>query len=108
MLASLSMATSPATVVRVINEQNSSGQVTERALHLCALNCVLAVFAFNVIVGLWIFRTSEDVGDAAVEQPGACWPCRRSPAPCSACWCRPCCACSARWPRTPPSPSRWR
>jgi Kef-type K+ transport system membrane component KefB len=64
MLASLSMATSPATVVRVINEQKSSGQVTERALHLCALNCVLAVFAFNVTVGLWIFRTSEDVGDA--------------------------------------------
>jgi Kef-type K+ transport system membrane component KefB len=64
MLASLSMATSPATVVRVINEQKSSGQVTERALHLCALNCVLAVFAFNASVGLWIFRTSEDAGDA--------------------------------------------
>ena len=64
MLASLSMATSPATVVRVINEQKSSGQVTERALHLCALNCVLAVFAFNATVGLWIFRTFEVVGDA--------------------------------------------
>jgi len=64
MLAALSMATSPATVVRVINEQKSSGQVTERALHLCALNCVLAVFAFNASVGLWIFRMSEDIGDA--------------------------------------------
>lgn len=64
MLASLAMATSPATVVRVINEQRSSGQVTERALHLCALNCVLAVFAFNAGVGLWIFRTSEDIGAA--------------------------------------------
>lgn len=64
MLASLSMATSPATVIRVINEQKSSGQVTERALHLCALNCVLAVFAFNASVGLWIFHTSEDVGEA--------------------------------------------
>jgi Kef-type K+ transport system membrane component KefB len=64
MLASLSMATSPATVVRVINEQRSSGQVTERVLHLSALNCVLAVFAFNAIVGFWIFRTSEDLGDA--------------------------------------------
>jgi Kef-type K+ transport system membrane component KefB len=64
MLASLAMATSPATVVRVINEQRSSGQVTERAMHLCALNCVLAVFAFNATVGLWIFRTSEDIGDA--------------------------------------------
>lgn len=64
MLASLSMATSPATVVRVINEQRSSGQVTERVLHLTAQNCVLAVFAFNVIVAFSIFRTFEDLGDA--------------------------------------------
>jgi Kef-type K+ transport system membrane component KefB len=64
MLAALSMATSPATVVRVINEQGSSGQVTERALHLSAQNCVLAVFAFNAVLGFWIFRTSEDLGDA--------------------------------------------
>ncbi|MGX4642085.1 cation:proton antiporter [Massilia sp. SYSU DXS3249] len=64
MLASLSMATSPATVVRVINEQRSSGQVTERVLHLTAQNCVLAVFAFNVVIGFWIFRTFEDLGDA--------------------------------------------
>jgi len=58
------MATSPATVVRVINDQGSSGQVTERVLHLSAQNCVLAVFAFNVIIGFWIFRRSEDLGDA--------------------------------------------
>ncbi len=64
MLASLSMATSPATVVRVINEQRSSGQVTERVLHLSAQNCVLAVFAFNAVIGFWIFRTFEDIGDA--------------------------------------------
>jgi Kef-type K+ transport system membrane component KefB len=64
MLATLSMATSPATVVRVINEQGSSGQVTERALHLCAQNCVLAVFGFNAVLGFWIFRASENLGDA--------------------------------------------
>jgi Kef-type K+ transport system membrane component KefB len=64
MLASLSMATSPATVVRVINEQRSSGQVTERVMHLSALNCVLAVFAFNLVVGYAMFRSSEDLGDA--------------------------------------------
>lgn len=64
MLASLSMATSPATIVRVINEQRSSGQVTERVLHLTAQNCVLAVFAVNVVIGAWIFRTFEDLGDA--------------------------------------------
>jgi Kef-type K+ transport system membrane component KefB len=63
LLAALSMATSPATVVRIVNEQKSSGQVTERALHLCALNCVLAVFAFNALAGLWIVRTPQGVGD---------------------------------------------
>jgi len=64
MMAALSMGTSPATVVRIINEQRSSGQVTERVLHLTAQNCVLAVFAFNAIVGFWIFRTFDAVGEA--------------------------------------------
>lgn len=64
MMAALSMGTSPATIVRVINEQRSSGQVTERVLHLTAQNCVLAVFAFNAIVGFWIFRTFDAVGEA--------------------------------------------
>ncbi len=67
MLASLSMATSPATLVRVINEQRSSGQVTERVMHLSALNCVLSVFAFNIVVGFWLFRSSEDLGDATLN-----------------------------------------
>ncbi len=65
LLAALSMATSPATVVRVINEQRSSGQVTERVLHLSALNSVLAVFAFKVIVGFVVFRTSGSLWDAS-------------------------------------------
>ncbi len=67
MLASLAMSTSPATVVRVINESRSSGQVTERVLHLSAINCVLAVFTFNIIVGFWIFRSSDDIGDATLN-----------------------------------------
>ncbi|WP_426104197.1 cation:proton antiporter [Massilia sp. TSP1-1-2] len=67
MLASLGMSTSPATVVRVINESRSSGQVTERVLHLSALNCVMAVFTFNVIVGFWIFKSSADIGDATLS-----------------------------------------
>lgn len=64
LLASLSMSTSPAAVMRVINEQRSSGQVTERVLHLAALNCVLAVFAFKVIVGFWTFDTSGHLWSA--------------------------------------------
>lgn len=65
LVASLAMATSPAGLLRVLNEQLSAGQVTERAMHLSALNCVLAVFAFNVIVGVGVFQTSGDLVHAA-------------------------------------------
>lgn len=61
LLASLAMSTSPAALMRVINEQRSSGQVTERILHLTAVNCILAVFTFKVIVGFWTFQTSGNV-----------------------------------------------
>jgi Kef-type K+ transport system membrane component KefB len=64
MLAALAMSTSPATVVRIINEQRSAGQVTERVLHLAALNCVLGVFAFNLIVGFWVAGTRADISAA--------------------------------------------
>jgi Kef-type K+ transport system membrane component KefB len=64
LLASLAMSTSPAGIMRVINEQRSSGQVTERVLHLTALNCVLAVFTFKVIVGFWLFQTSGSLWQA--------------------------------------------
>ncbi len=67
MLASLAMSTSPPTVIRVINELRSSGQVTERVLHLSAINCVLAVFTFNIIVGFWLFKSSADIGDATLS-----------------------------------------
>ncbi len=65
LLASLAMATSPAGLLRVFNEQQAGGQVTERALHLTALNCVLAVFAYNVLVGIGVFQTSGNLGHAA-------------------------------------------
>ena len=65
LLASLAMSTSPAALMRVVNEQRSSGQVTERALHLAAINCVLAVFVFKVIVGFWTFQISGNVWKAA-------------------------------------------
>ena len=64
LLASLSMSTSPASVMRVINEHRSSGQVTERILHLTAINCVLAVFAFKVVLGFWTFDTSGNLWPA--------------------------------------------
>jgi Kef-type K+ transport system membrane component KefB len=61
LLASLAMSTSPATVMRVVNEERSSGQVTERVMHLTAINCTLAVFVFKTIVGFWTFQTSGSV-----------------------------------------------
>ncbi|WP_066335984.1 cation:proton antiporter [Azohydromonas lata] len=64
LLASLSMSTSPAAVMRVVNEQRCSGQVTERLLHLAALNCVLSVFVFKVVVGFWAFESSGNVWQA--------------------------------------------
>ncbi len=65
LLASLAMSTSPAGILRVVNEEASSGQVTERVLHLSALNCVLAVFTFKVIVGVGVFQTSGSLLSAA-------------------------------------------
>jgi Kef-type K+ transport system membrane component KefB len=64
LLASLAMSTSPAGVLRVINEERSSGQVTERVLHIVAMNCVLAVFVFKVVVGFWVFQTSGSLTQA--------------------------------------------
>jgi Kef-type K+ transport system membrane component KefB len=64
LLASLAMSTSPAGVLRVVNEERGSGQATERVLHLVALNSVLAVLTFKVIVGFWVFETSGSLTQA--------------------------------------------
>jgi len=64
-LASLAVATSPAAVMRVTHELRSAGQVTERLLHLCALNCLLAVLLLKLVVGYWHLETSGDLGKAA-------------------------------------------
>ena len=61
MLAALAMSTSPAAVLRVVNENASAGQVTERLLHLSMCNCVLAVLTFKIIIGVGLFQTSGDV-----------------------------------------------
>ncbi len=63
-LASLCVATSPAAVMRVTHELRSAGQVTERLLHLCALNCLLAVLLLKLVVGYWHLETSGDLGKA--------------------------------------------
>jgi Kef-type K+ transport system membrane component KefB len=64
-LAALCVATSPAAVMRVTHELHSAGQVTERLMHLCALNCLIAVLLFKLVVGYWHLETSGDLGTAA-------------------------------------------
>ena len=64
-LAALCVATSPAAIMRVTHELRSSGQVTERLLHLCALNCLIAVLLLKGVVAYWHLQTSGDIGTAA-------------------------------------------
>lgn len=64
LLAALAVATSPAELLRVVNEERSSGQVTERMLHMAAVNSLLAVLVFNAVVGFWAFRSSASVWHA--------------------------------------------
>lgn len=64
LVAALLTSTSPAAVLRVVNEHCSSGQVTERTLHLTAMNSVLAVIAFKLIVGAWIFQSTGNIAQA--------------------------------------------
>jgi Kef-type K+ transport system membrane component KefB len=60
LLSTLSMATSPATILRVINEQQSSGQVTERILHFSVFSCVLAIFIFKLFLNFSFSTTMEN------------------------------------------------
>lgn len=66
-LAALCVASSPAAITRITNELRSAGQVTERVLHLCALNCLMAVLLFKLVVGYWHLETSGDLQQAAYK-----------------------------------------
>jgi Kef-type K+ transport system membrane component KefB len=67
LLATLVMSTSPAAIITIVNEQKSSGQVTERALHLSAINCVLAALVFKVLVGFYVFEVSGSLLEALYQ-----------------------------------------
>ncbi|GIK26790.1 MAG: sodium:proton antiporter [Rhodocyclales bacterium] len=64
LLSALAMSTSPAAVLRVVNEARSSGQVTERTLHLSAFNCVLALVVFKAVVGYEVLSSAGSVFQA--------------------------------------------
>lgn len=63
--AAIFMATSPFVIIYVINQQQSTGQVTERVLHLTALNCIFAIFIFKLILGALVFQKSGSLPQAA-------------------------------------------
>ncbi len=65
-IAALSISASPAGIVRVANELRSAGQVTERVMHLCAINCLMSVLALKLLVGYWTLSTSGDLMAAAL------------------------------------------
>ena len=65
-IAALSISASPAGIVRVANELRSAGQVTERVMHLCAINCLVSVLALKLLVGYWTLNTSGDLTAAVL------------------------------------------
>lgn len=64
-IAALSMSASPGGIVRVANELRGAGQVTERVMHLCAINCLLAILALKGVVGYWHVTSQADWLSAA-------------------------------------------
>ncbi|GAB3193434.1 cation:proton antiporter [Hydrogenophaga aquatica] len=65
-MAALAVSASPAGIVRVANESRGAGQVTERVMHLCAINCLVAVMLVKLVVGYWHLSTSGDWAAAAI------------------------------------------
>ena len=65
-IAALSMSSSPAGILRVVHELRSAGQVTERVMHLTAINCLLSVLALKVIMGARLLDLSGSVTQAMV------------------------------------------
>ncbi|TXL64331.1 cation:proton antiporter [Zeimonas arvi] len=66
--AAISMATSPAVVMRVASEMKASGQVTERLVLLSGLNTFYAVLASKFVVG-WLHAEYSGSWTAAFAHP---------------------------------------
>lgn len=60
LLAAISMATSPAVVMRVVAESNAQGQVSTRLLVLTALNTIYAVVGVHLALGVLHHNYSDD------------------------------------------------
>ncbi|WP_028536436.1 cation:proton antiporter [Paludibacterium yongneupense] len=70
LLAAIAISTSPAVILRVIDEQKSSGQVSERVLHLAALNGLIAIVVYKLASGAIVWRDSGRIDLALYVGPG--------------------------------------
>jgi Kef-type K+ transport system membrane component KefB len=66
--AAIAMATSPAVLMLIVHDTRSEGQVTERALNLVALNCLLASIITTIMLGSAQYETRVDL-EAAFLHP---------------------------------------
>src|SRR5262245_6673148 len=66
--AAIGVATSPAVVMLVAQEQRAEGQVTERALNLVAINCVVAFVLVTMLLS-WIHHEYRAGWTVAVLHP---------------------------------------
>lgn len=67
-IASISVATSPAVVMRIVSENNARGQLTQRLLLLTALNCLYSIVLLKVSLG-FIHMDRIDNTWEALAQP---------------------------------------
>lgn len=61
-IASLSMATSPAAILLVARQEQSSGPLTNMIINLSAANCILSVITYHLVTGLMLRNSGADNG----------------------------------------------
>jgi len=64
LLAALGMASSPAALMRVLNEERAAGQIAERLIHVAVVGCVLAVLAFKAVLAVHVYQSSGSLAQA--------------------------------------------
>lgn len=60
LVAAVAMAASPAAVVRVVSTVRSTGQVTERVVHLAVIGCLMSAVALKLVAAHWHLSTAGD------------------------------------------------
>ncbi len=67
LVAAVAVAASPASLLRVANDLRAAGQVTERVLHLAAIQAVMAVLFVKGVSGYWHLSAQGDWMQAALS-----------------------------------------